>query len=412
MAKAKQPEPVPPSPVPEPAPTIEPEFFCPVCNAGVGEIDVKCATCGAVLEDDEETDTEPAADAAAAAAVAATATVAAEPAEPEPKREYERIPKCRTHRKQISRYYGGEFCDRKHAPTTEADALEALAPVLAIWNDPVAYDAWLNPPETTAEIIVDAKALQAFVAQVKAVSVEGRILFEPDGLHVKVVDPAHVELADIKLPSSSLDRYDVFADGKRFVPSCEAGVDFEKVLGVLKGQKAKVGLTFRLSRNRLEVAQNGSSRTMGLLDTAGMTDAKVPTFPVAAKVAVDGKAFLETLKAAGEVSDHVAITVTPTALRIEAEGDVDRYKHEFPAGTDAVEYLTRVTGDYRSLFPLDYFENMVKSVVAEDLEITFGNDYPLRATWRPTITRKVGDQATDFVLGEVVALIAPRIESE
>ena len=236
----------------------------------------------------------------------------------------------------------------------------------------------------TADIVADAKVLRTFLEQVEAVTDEAKVRLEPDGIHVTAVDPAHVQLVEITLPLDSLEQYRVFEDGRRAVSPCDLGLDVEKLLGVLRKLKGKVSLAFRFGgvpNERLEVTQGGSSREMGLVDTAGMTDPRVPDLNFPAKVALDGKSFLDVLKDAGEVSDHLAVTVTPTALRFEAEGDVDRYRHEFPAGTDAVEYVTTVTEDYRSLFPLDYLVNIAKTVRQSRLVLWLGTDFPLRIDW-------------------------------
>lgn len=256
-------------------------------------------------------------------------------------------------------------------------------------------------PLMTAEVIADAKVLKAFAEQLRAVADEGKVCFEPDGIHVKVVDPAHVQMVELTLPYGALEAYDVFEDGRRTTSPCDLGLDFEKFLGVLAKQKGKVSLDFRfggVAKETLKIVHSGSTREMGLIDTAGLIDPKVPVLVFPAKVALSGKTFLEILKSAGEVSDHIAITVTPTALRFVAEGDVDRYEHEFQAGTDAVEYLTPVTEEYKSLFPLDYLLNVAKTLKGSRLILSIGNDYPLRIDWDGPHTRGT-------------YLTAPRIES-
>ena len=56
-------------------------------------------------------------------------------------------------------------------------------------------------PLAKAEALVDAKALKEYFAQVGVMSDEARVVMTRDGWRTKAVDPAHVAMVDVVLPT-------------------------------------------------------------------------------------------------------------------------------------------------------------------------------------------------------------------
>lgn len=261
---------------------------------------------------------------------------------------------------------------------------------------------------------IDAEFLGAFIKPLQALVDEARLEVSRDGFRAAVVDPAHVAMTRATLERSAFENLEVVRgakDGESFA----LGVDLEKVQEVLAlaaaaGQGTLVHV--ETYENGLKFRIGPVTRRMCAIDLSGLgEDPRVPNLILPARIRMRTADLRLAIKASGSVSDHVALVAKDGTFRVIAEGDTDDAALELHQGEDEIT----VEGAHerqRSLFPLDYFENTVRSVVAETLELQIGNDYPFRMTWRPTITRKVGDQAVDHVLGEVVALVAPRIESE
>jgi proliferating cell nuclear antigen len=138
---------------------------------------------------------------------------------------------------------------------------------------------------------------------------------------------------------------------------------------------------------------------MGLIDTAGMPDSKVPHLELPAKVVVKASEISKGVRASEAVSDHLALSIDKDSFELSAEGDTDTVNLKLPKSL-LVEL--HAPGKFKSLFSIDYFSNMIKPVKGEDpITINLGNDNPIRVDF--DIAEKHG---------HVTYLLAPRIESE
>jgi len=105
------------------------------------------------------------------------------------------------------------------------------------------------------------------------------------------------------------------------------------------------------------------------------------------------------VRASEAVSDHLALVVDKDSFELFAEGDTDTVNLKLPK--NLLVSLT-VSSKCKSLFSIDYFSNMIKSVKGEDpISIQLGNDNPVKVEF------DIADSK-----GHVKYLLAPRIESE
>jgi proliferating cell nuclear antigen len=137
---------------------------------------------------------------------------------------------------------------------------------------------------------------------------------------------------------------------------------------------------------------------MSLIDTTGMSDPKVPNLNLPATVSVKGEDLMQGIRASETVSDHIALVANPEGFEMSCEGDMDQVHYRKPKkDLVAIEAQTSV----RSLFPLEYFSNMLKSVSGGNVvTLQLGNDYPVKMEFKIAGGK-----------GEVRYLLAPRIES-
>jgi proliferating cell nuclear antigen len=152
-------------------------------------------------------------------------------------------------------------------------------------------------------------------------------------------------------------------------------------------------------RNRLVISVGNITRRMNLVDTTGMSDPKVPNINLPAKVAVNSDELQKGIKAAESVSDHIALTASPDGFEMFSEGETDSVSLKLPKDLlVSLECKEKV----RSLFPLDYFSNMVKAIPAGTVvTLSIGSDYPVKLEF----TMANGKGTVDY-------LLAPRIESD
>src|SRR2546430_4548046 len=166
---------------------------------------------------------------------------------------------------------------------------------------------------------------------------------------------------------------------------------------------ARGGEKFPSSKNehkiRLVVTVGNTTRRMALVDTAGMSDPKVPSLNLPAKLVVRTDELRQAIRASESISDHIALKASAEGFEIVSEGDADNVSHMVPK--DLLDEL-QAKEAVRSLFPLDYFSNMVKAISsAPTVTLYLGSDYPVKMEFKIAGGK-----------GEVRFLLAPRIESE
>jgi len=243
------------------------------------------------------------------------------------------------------------------------------------------------------EAKVRAEVLREIVDVVSTLVDEAKINVGKEGLTVKAVDPAHVAMVDLTLDRSAFESYR--AD------EAELGLDMDKIKEILKLARCGVAIAIAHDedKNRLVVNVGNTTRRMSLVDTAGMSDPKVPSLNLPAKVVVRAEELRQGIRASESVSDHIALNVSPDGFEIVSEGDTDTVNHR--VSKDLLEELS-CKEPVRSLFPLDYFSNMVKAIAtAQTVTLFLGNDYPVKMEFKIAGGK-----------GEVRYLLAPRIESD
>jgi proliferating cell nuclear antigen len=222
---------------------------------------------------------------------------------------------------------------------------------------------------------------------------EAKFNITSKGISIRAVDPAHVAMVDLELKSTAFEEYK--AD------DMELGIDLDKLNGIMKLANSgdSISMEYDEESNRLIVKIGNLVRRMGLLDTAGMPDSKVPHLDLPAKAVVKASELSKGVRASEAVSDHLALCVDKDSFELFAEGDTDTVNLKLPK---ALLIELHSPGKFKSLFSIDYFSNMIKPVKSDDpISINIGNDNPIRVDF-------------DFAdkNGHVTYLLAPRIESE
>lgn len=213
------------------------------------------------------------------------------------------------------------------------------------------------------------------------------------GISLRAVDPAHVAMVDLEVNKEAFEEYKA--------KEMELGVDMDKLAGIMRLSRTgdMVNLEYDEEGNRLIVKIGNLVRRMGLIDTAGMPDPKMPNLNLPAKVVLKASELIQGVRASEAVSDHLSLMVDKEHFELSAEGDTDTVNLNLPK--DLLEEI-KSTGKNKSLFSIDYFSNMIKPISDnEAMTIMLGNDNPIKVEF--DIANKKG---------HVTYLLAPRIESE
>ena len=245
---------------------------------------------------------------------------------------------------------------------------------------------------------IRADTLKGLVNVISTLIDEVKFTITPEGMTLKAVDPAHVAMIELNIEAGAFESYS--AD------QTEIGLDLDKVKDVLKLSSSGDIISMEQDENygRLIFKVGNITRRMHLVDTSSMNDPKVPDLNVSAHIEVPVSELQRGIKASENISDHIALTTCEDYFELACEGDTDSVNLRL----DRSQLLGfEVAGDspngrYCSLFPLDYFSNLIKAVPSDvPVRIDMDNDYPVMINF-----------ALADGKGAVKYLLAPRIESE
>jgi len=240
---------------------------------------------------------------------------------------------------------------------------------------------------------VKSEVLKGIIDVTSPLVNEVKLNITPKGISLRAVDPAHVAMVDLNINMKAFEEYKA--------SDMELGIDMDKLGSIMRLSSSgdMVNLEYDEETNRLIIKIGNLVRKMGLIDTAGMPDPKMPALKLPSKVSLKASELNQGVRASEAVSDHLALTINKDNFELFAEGDTDTVNLKLPK--DLLEEI-KTDNKYKSLFSIDYFSNMIKPVKGEDLiTIMLGNDNPIKVEF------DIADKK-----GHVTYLLAPRIESE
>ena len=224
--------------------------------------------------------------------------------------------------------------------------------------------------------------LREVVEVVSTLVSEVKLTISKDGLEAKAVDPSHVAMLVLKLQKGVFEEF----TGE----STEIGVDVEKLKEVLRLSKSGDVIDLQFDgKNRLVATVGRLTRQMAIVDPAGITDPKVPNVSPPASVTVKTEDMRQGIRGSESFTDHVTLSLEPDAFTMHSEGDTDRLDLKIPKES------------VKSMYPLDFFSAMVKSIVSDETTLHVGNEYPLKIEFSMVAGR-----------GEGRYLLAPRVEED
>jgi proliferating cell nuclear antigen len=240
---------------------------------------------------------------------------------------------------------------------------------------------------------IKSETLKGLVNVISTLIDEVKFTITPEGLTLKAVDPAHVAMMELNVGAKAFESY--AAD------NTEIGLDLDKVKTVLKlaGAGDIISIEQDEGKGRLVFKVGSVTRSMNLIDTAGMNDPKVPQLNLSANIGVLVDHLQKGIRAAESISDHIALKADEEGFELSCAGDTDDANLKLLKSD--LESLT-VTSKVCSLFPLDYFSNLIKAIpTGVKVNIELDNDYPVRLVFK-------------LANGEANAIyfLAPRIESD
>lgn len=221
---------------------------------------------------------------------------------------------------------------------------------------------------------------------------EVKFTITPEGMTLKAVDAAHVAMIEMEVEKCAFDKYEA--------EDCELGLDLDKVKDVLKlaASGDVIGMEQDDTHGRLVFKVGNITRRMNLVDTTTMSDPKVPQLSLTAKISLPVDELQKGIRAADKISDHITLKAGPGYFDMFCEGDTDSVSLHLDGASVEVDSDSEVC----SMFPLDYFSNIIKAIPAgTTVMVELDNDYPVKLVF----SLADGNARVNY-------LLAPRIESE
>jgi hypothetical protein len=146
---------------------------------------------------------------------------------------------------------------------------------------------------------------------------EIKLEIKKEGIHTILADPAYTELLKIRIPFTACDEYDLRKTGEM-----DLGIDPEKLRDFLRLYKKDDMVTayYDAETNRLMLKVGNLVRGMGLIDTDGMPDPKIPEIDFKNKFTINSKIFYDSLKKVSKpkkYQDYTKITVLKNGVNLE-----------------------------------------------------------------------------------------------
>ncbi|MFA5931287.1 MAG: proliferating cell nuclear antigen (pcna) [archaeon] len=242
------------------------------------------------------------------------------------------------------------------------------------------------------------KNADVFKKSMEAISVlidEAELVVSQNGLELKATDPSQISMVDFSLPKKAFTKFEAIdtrlgldLDYLNQVLSRAQSAD-ELVLG-LDEKKAFLTVTFRGSAER--------SFQVPLIDISS-SDVPNPRIEFDSELVITAGFLQSAFKDAALISSHVVLGCNEEKFFVKATSSKGNLNEEVKQNKDTLPEL-RVKRECKSMFPLDYLQDMLK-VASSDTKVNLfiKSNAPIRVSY------PIGEANISYFL-------APRIESQ
>jgi proliferating cell nuclear antigen len=215
-----------------------------------------------------------------------------------------------------------------------------------------------------------------------------------DEIKASAMDPSHVALVSINIPKDAFEKYKADVH--------DIGIDLEAFKKIMGRAKAKDKLILELDeeKNKLNVIfKNSATRKFSLaLYDVSSSNLQVPDIEYPNEILIKAGAFVDALKDADLVNDHITLKVEDGKFIIYSRGDLNESEVIFDEDSESIISM-KTEENSRSTYNLEYLKDMTKAASSDDiLRIYLGTDMPVKIEY-------------EVCGANLTFLLAPRIES-
>ncbi|MFA5125515.1 MAG: proliferating cell nuclear antigen (pcna) [archaeon] len=242
------------------------------------------------------------------------------------------------------------------------------------------------------------KSADVFRKSMEAISVlidEAELVVSSNGLELKATDPSQISMVDFSLPKKAFSRFEAV--------DTRLGLDLDYLNQVLSRAQASDELVLSLDEKKafLIVTFKGSAERsfqVPLIDISS-SDTPNPRIEFDSELIISASFLQNAFKDAALISSHVVLGCNEEKFFIKANSSKGNLNEEIKQNKDSLPEL-RVKRECKSMFPLDYLQDMLK-VASSDTKV----DLFIKSNAPVRISYLIGDASISYFL-------APRIESQ
>lgn len=191
---------------------------------------------------------------------------------------------------------------------------------------------------------------------------EAHIEVSPNALTFRGMDPSHIALLDIQIPSVAFETYEVEGTVK-------FGVRTQELAKVVKRFKNET-IHLELADSMLNLYATGKIFKQRLVESSA-SSTPLPKLDFKSKVELDKPAFDDAMADIQVCSEFVQFIAKPDELELFGRGDIGE-------ASRVIQTQTGVTEEQKATYSLDYLTKMSKAVSADKVTLQYSSKMPLK----------------------------------
>jgi proliferating cell nuclear antigen len=229
-----------------------------------------------------------------------------------------------------------------------------------------------------------------FLQSILVLSNECRLKINDTGLSTKVVDMANVCMVSAVLESGAFEDFQA--------SDSEIGLDLEKLIGILKENKAGyTEIEYLEEENKIKLSSDKLNFKFRLISLDVIREEpKMPEIEYNSKMTIKGNDLKQAIKIGEKISDMLKFTANKDELMLSSDDGVTSDMIYTIPTEDMIE--SSINEDITSNYDLSYLGGIEKSL-SDIVHIKIQTDYPIK------ISSKFANEK-----GDISYLLAPRIE--
>lgn len=220
------------------------------------------------------------------------------------------------------------------------------------------------------------------LAYKKLLNVEQAVLSsDEEGWRIKVVDPGHIALIDVRINRSAFGRHESLYPIK-------VGLDVPAMLKFLKKFK-DMSLGIEIDEEVLKIETSGINpfeRTYSLIDTEGIGEPDIPSLALDISTTTTNKVFKKTARIFADTTEELKFRVEEDEFLVVAEDDHGELRKSLGRPKIPMEWRDQTIS---AKYSVDYLLALSRKIKrtkgrkALNVEIFMSNLHPCRFKWNP-----------------------------